>query len=434
MKAPERPPISALPPLRIALLGYRSHPHVGGQGIYLKYLSQALAELGHQVDVISGPPYPELAEPVRLIKLPSLDLYASDNPLKELRWRHLLSYTDTREYLSKLTGGFAEPYTFGRRVYRYLKKRQHQYDVIHDNQCLSWGTLAIDRLAPPLVTTIHHPITQDLAIALEAAKTPLQQSLARRWYDFLKMQTQVAQKLKHVVTVSRCSQKDISEDFNRPIDQIDVIANGVDTSVFKPMGGINKEPFSLISTASSDQPLKGQRFLLEAVAILRDQFPELKLTIIGQLKPNSQTEHLIKKLTLNDCVQFRSGLTTEQLAEAYNLATVAVTPSLYEGFGLPAAEAMACGTAVVSSDGGALPEVVGDAGVLVPAGDSQALATAIAQLLSDPALCQATALNGRTHIEKHFSWSVAAERFTRYYHSLLATANNSPCLPSITPI
>jgi glycosyltransferase involved in cell wall biosynthesis len=126
---------SPVKPLRIALLGYRSQPYGGGQGVYLKYLSKALVEAGHHVDVISGPPYPHLDSRVRLIELPSLDLF--ENGLVSLRPRHLSSLTNIIEWTSKLTGGFAEPYTFGRRAVKYLKQHGHNYDLIHDNQSLS---------------------------------------------------------------------------------------------------------------------------------------------------------------------------------------------------------------------------------------------------------------------------------------------------------
>ena len=154
-------------PLKICLLGYRSHPYGGGQGVYINYLSKALVEAGHAVDVISGPPYPILDPRVRLIEMPSLDLFA--NGLGSLRLHHMRSMSNIIEWLSKLTGGFSEPYTFGRRVVKYLRKHGHQYDLIHDNQSLSYGMLELQRMGLPLVTTLHHPITSDLRIAIRAA-------------------------------------------------------------------------------------------------------------------------------------------------------------------------------------------------------------------------------------------------------------------------
>ena len=191
--------------LRIALLGYRSAPHSGGQGVYIRYLSKALVDAGHSVDVISGPPYPHLDSRVRLVQLPSLDLF--ENGLLSLRPRHLTSLTNIIEWSSKLTGGFAEPYTFGRRVVKYLRQHGHEYDLIHDNQSLSYGMLEIQAMGLPLVTTVHHPITSDLRIALSAARNPWQRLLVRRWHAFLGMQKKVVKQLRNVVTVSDCSRQ-----------------------------------------------------------------------------------------------------------------------------------------------------------------------------------------------------------------------------------
>lgn len=413
--------------LRIALLGYRSHPHVGGQGIYLKYLSRALTEMGHQVDVISGPPYPELDDNVGLVKLPSLDLYAHPNPTKALTWKHLRSFSDSFEWFSKLTGGFAEPYTFSRRAYKYIRANKHKYDVIHDNQCLGYGLLKLQKLGIPVVSTIHHPITRDRQLALDAESDWGMRLLVRRWYAFLGMQTTVAQRLHHVITVSRQSMQDIFLAFGRETQGTQVIPNGIDTNVFKPRPELAKVPFRIITTASSDQPLKGQRVLLEAIAQLRAQYPQLHLQIVGKLKAGGSTETLLQDLKLQDCVSFLQGISTQALAEAMNQAQIAITPSLYEGFGLPAGEAMASGTAVISSDGGALPEIVGKAGMVVPAGDSQALAKAIAQLFDDDTLRGSLEQAGRKRIESEFSWPIAAASLTAYYQDMLSDAK--PAIP-----
>jgi len=405
-------------PLRIALLGYRSHPHVGGQGIYIKYLSAALVKLGHRVDVLSGPPYPELDPGVRLIKIPSLDLFATDNHVTALRWRHLRSFSDCFEWLSMLTGGFAEPYTFGRRAAKYLQQQDRlhgrQYDLVHDNQSLAYGLLNIEKTGLPVVATVHHPITRDRDLALAAANWK-HRLLIRRWHFFLHMQTRVVRKLKHVITVSAQSQRDIDMAFKRLPERTPVIHNGIDTDTFRPLAHIQRETQLLITTSSADQPLKGLRYLLIALALLKPRFPQLRLLVIGQLKAGGKTDKLLQRLQLADAVKFVSGISTAALVEYYNRATIAVSPSLYEGFGLPAGEAMACATAVVSSDGGALPEVVGDAGRIVAAGDSDALANALAELLEQPDLRQQLGHAARARIEQHFSWQVCAARLCDYY-------------------
>ncbi|WP_299980560.1 glycosyltransferase family 4 protein [uncultured Pseudoteredinibacter sp.] len=406
--------------LRICLLGYRSAPFVGGQGIYIKYLSKALVDAGHQVDVISGPPYPDLDPRVKLIEMPSLDLFSAPNHVTALRPKHLKSFSDTFEWWSMLTGGFAEPYTFSRRVAKYLKIHGHRYDLVHDNQCLGWGLLSIQKRGLPVVATVHHPITRDRQLALNAAQGWKDRLLVKRWHSFLRMQKRVVQKLNHIVTVSEQSRHDIADAFDISSDDISLVYNGIDTETFRPRSDIEKKPLQLITTASADQPLKGLRYLLDAMANLREDFPELQLLVVGKLREDGDTAKQLKKLKLEQQVRFVSGISTEELVQHYNASSIAVSPSLYEGFGLPAGEAMACGTAVISSDGGALPEIVGDVGVVVPAGNAEALSKAIAELLQDPERRQEMGLRCRERIEEKFSWKVAAEQFGQYYQQMLA--------------
>ncbi|WKD51489.1 glycosyltransferase family 4 protein [Microbulbifer spongiae] len=406
-------------PLNICLLGYRSHPHSGGQGIYLRYLSKALVDAGHVVDVISGQPYPQLDERVKLIEMPGLNLYEAESPIRALRAKHLLSWTDFFEWLSKLTGGFAEPYTFGRRVAKYLRRHGRHYDIVHDNQSLSYGLLEIEKSGLPVVATIHHPIARDRQLALDAAPDWRFRLLVHRWHHFLNMQTKVARKLRHIVTVSRQSQRDIVELFGVAPEQVQLVYNGIDTEIFKPDLQVQRLPLRIMTTASADQPLKGLRVLLQALAALRKQFADVELLVVGAMQGGGATEQLLQRLQLRDSVQFVSGISSEELVNYYRSAAVVACPSLYEGFGLPAGEAMACGTPVVSSDGGALPEVVGDAGLLVPAGDSQALAEALDRVLSSETLRAELGARGRARIENSFSWDLAAANLVTYYRKIL---------------
>ncbi|RYY02748.1 MAG: glycosyltransferase family 1 protein [Gammaproteobacteria bacterium] len=407
--------------LRIALLGYRSHPYVGGQGIYLQYLSKALVELGHNVDVISGPPYPELDARIKLIKLPSLDLYAHKNPHWALRPKHFLSFADVYEWWSKLSGGFGEPYCFGRRLASYFKKHKPQYDIIHDNQSLCYGLLQLQNSGENIIATVHHPITRDRELAVSAATTKGQRWLINRWYSFLGMQQKVVQQLNHIITVSQQSQKDIADAFACPTEKITVIPNGIDTDIFKPLPNISRKPWQIITTASSDQPLKGLSVLLNALSQLRSEFPQLHLLVIGKLKPEGATEQELKTLKLNGCVEFKTGISTEQLVIEYAESKIAVVPSLYEGFGLPAGEALACGIPLICSDGGALPEVVGDAALMVKAGDINELTQALRKLLNDDFFREKLSVAGRTHSLQHLSWQVVGEQLSDYYQNLLNT-------------
>lgn len=426
MTAQEKIPTSLLHktdrPLRICLLGYRSHPFVGGQGVYLNYLSKALVDVGHSVDVISGPPYPELDPRVTLIKKPSLDLFAAPSHVMALRPKHLTSWSDFFEWWSMLTGGFAEPYTFSRRVAKHMKRHGGDYDIVHDNQCLGYGLLKLQKQGIPTVATVHHPITRDRQLALDAAPNWKHRLLVRRWHSFLGMQKKVVKKLNHIVTVSEQSRTDISQAFDRAERDISLIYNGIDTDTFAPRDNISAKPFRVMTTASADQPLKGLKYLLDAIAGLKPQYPQLELLVVGKLKEGGQTEKQLKSLKLSDSVKFVSGISTEKLVDYYNQASVVVSPSLYEGFGLPAGEAMACGCAVISSDGGALPEVVGDAGIVVPKGNSQALQQALEKVLTDDVHRQSLGEKGRERILETFCWRVAAKEFTEYYHQILDNA------------
>ncbi|WP_295797893.1 glycosyltransferase family 4 protein [uncultured Microbulbifer sp.] len=413
-------PAAAERPLNICLLGYRSHPHCGGQGVYLHYLSKALVEAGHSVDVISGQPYPELDPRVRLIKMPGLNLYEHANPTRALRPRHLLSWADFYEWFGKLTGAFAEPYAFGRRVARYLRRHGRHYDIVHDNQSLCYGLLDIEKSGVPVVATIHHPITRDRQLALDAAPDWFYRLLVRRWHSFLGMQIRVSRRLRYIVTVSSQSLNDIVAQFGVQRSQLQLIYNGIDTEIFRPLPEIARNPMRIMTTASADQPLKGLRFLLQAVALLRPRYPELEVLVVGKLKTGGATEQLLRELQLENTVQFVSGISNREMVEYYATAGMVVCPSLYEGFGLPAGEAMACGVPVISSDGGALPEVVGDAGIVVPAGDSGALSRAIDRLLGNAELSKALARKGRERIEQEFSWARAAQHLGNYYRRIIA--------------
>jgi glycosyltransferase involved in cell wall biosynthesis len=424
LASPTRGPIQAVAPgkpLRIALLGYRSQPYGGGQGVYLRYLSKALVDAGHTVDVISGPPYPHLDARVRLIELPSLDLF--ENGLLSLRPRHLKSLTNIIEWLSKLTGGFAEPYTFGRRAVKYLRQHGHNYDLIHDNQSLSYGMLEIQEMGLPLVTTLHHPITSDLRIALNAARNAWERLLIRRWHAFLNMQKKVVVQLHNIVTVSDCSRQDIARDFGLQPAGISLVHNGIDTEVFKPMPGVARNPMRLMATCSADAPLKGLRYLLRAYARLLKQYPELELLLVSKPQRGGKTEKLVRRLGIADKVKFVNGITTQQMVRYYAEAAIAVVPSVYEGFGLPAGEAMACGVPVVSTDGGALPEVVGDAGVIVPVKNVDALVAAIDTLLRNPQARAELGARGQQRIDESFCWHVCARQMTEYYREVLANAD-----------
>ena len=405
-------------PLRICLLTYRGNPTCGGQGVYIKYLSQALQELGHAVEVLSGPPYPDLAEGIALHKIPGLDLYNPDHLFQVQNLRDLFSPLNQYEFLSMCAGGFPEPFTFGVRARRYLRRPPGRYDIVHDNQSLSYGLLGIARGGYPTVATIHHPITVDRDSELQAASTWKKRLKIRRWYSFLAMQRRVSRRLSHIITVSECSRRDIGREFRVQPERFRVVPNGINTDCFYPLPGVRRSDTRILVTSSADTPLKGLRFLLEAVAGIRRR-RDISVVVIGQPRKNGTSEGLLKEFGLGETVRFTGRIAAEEFARHYAEATMAVIPSLYEGFGMPAGEAMACGVPVISSTGGALPEVVGDAGILVAPGDAEALRQAIETLLDDPQRRRRLAEAGLERVRNALTWRRAAEKTVSVYREAI---------------
>lgn len=405
--------------LRICLLSYRSKPTSGGQGVYIKRLSKALLDCGHQVDVVSGPPYPELDPGVGLHCLPSLDLYNPDDLFRVPGLGELVDPTNLLEWLLVSSGGFPELLTFSLRAREFLRQNQDRYDIVHDNQCLGYGLLDMERLGVPLVATIHHPITVDRSLELDAEQWWWRRLKIRRWYSFLDMQKTVSRRLEHIITVSETSRDDISAEFDVPADRFHVVPNGINTDVFHPEPDIERLPQRIMVTNSADTPLKGLRYLLEAVDEIRKSRP-VELTVIGRPKEDGVIDTMVRERGLHDCVTFTGRIEDDEFSTYYAQAALAVVPSLYEGFGLPAGEAMACGVPVISTTGGALPEVVGDAGVLVAPGDAGALRTAIVDLLDNPDRRVRLGEAGLARVQTSFTWANTAKQVTDVYREALA--------------
>jgi glycosyltransferase involved in cell wall biosynthesis len=409
-------------PLRILLPSYRSNPTTGGQGVYMRHIAKALADMGHQIDVISGPPYPILDPRVKLIKLPSLDLYANPHPIKALRPWMFAYPVDLFEWWSHNTGGFSEPYTFCERMARYVRGTVEDYDVCHDNQTLGWGLLKLRDMGLPIVGTIHHPITMDRRIDIEHAKTLSLKLLKRRWYSFLNMQIKVARELDPLIVVSESTRRDVVREFGVKAERTRLVLHGIDHIQFRPIPTIKRRDDLIVACASADVPLKGLIYLIRAYAELLKTRPNLKLKVIGRLREGNTTDEL-KAFGIMDKVEFVGGVTDEQITEIYNEATIAVSPSVYEGFGFPCGEAMSCGTPVIATDGGSLPEVIGDAGPVVPHSNPSALARAIAALLDDPEARERFGRMGRERILAKFKWERAAREVTEIYRQTIADAD-----------
>lgn len=394
--------------MRIALLSYRSKPHCGGQGIYVRHLSRELVALGHEVEVFSGQPYPELDEGVTLTKVPSLDLYREPDPFRIPKLREFRDLIDVQEFAIMCTAGFPEPRTFAKRVIKLLRERRDEFDVVLDNQVLGDALLEVEELGLPMVTAIHHPITFDRRIDLAAAKGIRRKVSLRRWYGFLGMQGKVAQAARKVITVSESSYADIVKDFGVDPARIEVIHLGADQEFQPPK--VPRVPGRILAMASADSPLKGIDVLLEAFAKLRTE-RDVHLILVSKPQAGGPTEKLIAELGIAGSVEFRSGLTQTELVELMGSAELACVPSRYEGFSLPTVELMACETPLVVSRAGSIPEVVGPDGLcadLVPPGDVEALRDAIAALLDDPERRARYGAAGRKRVDETFSWHAAA--------------------------
>ncbi len=403
--------------LKIGLISYRSNPHCGGQGVYIRHLSHALSNLGHDVDVIAGPPDPQLEPNVNLTMLDTLDLYNPDNPFRTPKLWELKDPVNFLEWLDVSFMGYPEPFTFGMRVKRYLKQTRKTYDIIHDNQCLSYGILSLARRMP-VTATIHHPMTVDRRLAVQSTRSFIKKTKALRWYSFIGMQKRVARKLPSIITVSDSSKKDIAKEFKIPESNFTTIPNGIDLNNFYPIESIKKDPNRIIVTNSADTPLKGLYHLLLALkGVLKKR--SAKLIVIGTPKKNGGIENLVNKLDLKSAVHFTGRITHEQFVKEYAKASLAVVPSLYEGFGLPVGEAMACRIPVICTTGGALPEVAGDAAKLVPPGDAKALETAIFELLDDPAQREELAQKGYKRVIDEFTWEKTAIKTIAAYRKII---------------
>jgi glycosyltransferase involved in cell wall biosynthesis len=400
-------------PLRICLLSYRTNPHCGGQGVYIKNLSRALKDLGHLVEVVSGPPDPFLDDDIPVFRLPCLDLYDPEDPFRTPTMRELSDPINLIEWLGVSTAGFPEPFTFGLRACRFLRDRFHRYDVVHDNQSLSYGLWRIKRYVPT-VATIHHPITVDRDLAISAVSSPLKKMKHMRWYSFVGMQKRVSRTLSHIITVSECAKSDISREFRIPLQRFRVIPNGINTELFYPIPEIKRDANRIIATNSADTPLKGLNFLLQAVAKVSET-RKIRLTVVGMPKKNGSIEKLIRKLGIGRLITFTGRIDNMEFVRQYARASVAVVPSVYEGFGIPAGEAMACGLPVISTTGGALPEVVGNAGILVPPADPEALVKTIMELLDNPGRAEKLGRAGFKRVRTLFTWEKAAERTIEAY-------------------
>jgi glycosyltransferase involved in cell wall biosynthesis len=404
---------------------YHGSMYSGGQGVYLYYLTRELARLGHEVHVIAGPPYPSMPPGVQIHQLESFswfryvearrDFLLRPNPWEFLYPLNLFEFATTR------AGIFPLMFTFSlRAVAKFLElSRQRRFDIVHDNQGLGLGLLLMKSVGTPLVATIHHPLSIDARNAVAQARGPIEKARRLIYYPIL-MQELVSRHLDRIITVSEASAGMVELAFGVPRQQMRVIHNGIDAEIFRPLP-ITKDANNIIYVGNSEDRSKGVAHLLRAFHLLRDT-TAYRLTFVDRPRQELKlAPRLVQRYGLSTRVCFTGRVTTAQLVRHYNRAEMMACPSLYEGFGLPAGEAMACGLPVVATTGGALPEVVEDGvtGILVPPGDAPALAQAIGTLMGDAELRRRMGQAGRERVLEKFNWRKAALETEAVYHEVL---------------
>ena len=405
--------------LNIAILSYRSAEFGGGQGVYVKDISKALQSAGHNVEVISGPPYPNLDNGIKLIKLPGLNLFETfsfKDRLKKILKKRSKSLSDYYEFISVLLGGFPEPKTFGYRANKFLSK--NNYDVIIDNQSISYGMLNIQK-NNPFIEIIHHPITFDFKFELAASKKIKYKISRYRWYSFLRMQKKVAPKIKNIITPSYSSKEGIIEEFDCSKDAVTVINNGLDTDEFSPIESVTPDPFRLITTASADVPLKGLDYSLRALKLLKKEFPKIHLIVIGKIKQGGHTERLIRKLNISDSVFFKSNLSKNDIKELYASSSIAIVSSLYEGFGYPVIEAMSCEIPLIATNVSSIPELTSSFATLINSKDENAIEKNVKNILLNYKSYKERAIRGRNHIKQTFNWDKITSEYEKAIHKAI---------------
>ncbi len=413
--------------MKICFIMYQGNMYSGGQGVYLYYLTRELARMGHEVHVLAGPPYPELDDKVIAHNLKTYsywsyhhekeDFLFKRNPLSYFHPVNFYEFVSTRIALSSLL------LTFSVRAWMKLRElsREHRFDIVHDNQTLSYGNWLMQASGFPIVATIHHPLTIDLQNALQQAGSLYEKARRILWSPWV-MQKLTARTLPLVIVVSETSRKAVQEAFDLDPQRMHVVHNGIDTERFRPLPDVERQSGLILYVGNSEDRNKGARYLLEALRLLQDDRRDFQLAFVDHKKERLKlAPRLVKQYGLSSRVHFTGRLTTEQLVRIYNQAEIVVSPSLYEGFGLPAAEAMACGTPVIATTGGAFPEVIDhdETGWLVPPGDAKALADAIRKLMEDKQLRDRLSKASRKSILKRFSWRKAAEETLAVYEKML---------------
>lgn len=408
--------------MKICFIMYQGNMYSGGQGVYLYYLTRELARMGHEVHVIAGQPYPRLADGVIAHNVRDYsywsyhhdrkDFVFNRNPASYFHPVNFYEFVSTRVALSSLLLNFSV------RAYFTLRElsREHRFDVVHDNQTLSYGIWAMQASGFPVVATIHHPLSIDLQNALRQAGSLYEKCRRILWSPWI-MQEVVARRIPRIIVVSHVSKASVGRAFGLPDERMRVVHNGIDTDTFRPLPGVERQRGNILYVGNSEDRNKGARYLLEALNILKDEL-DFRLTLVDNVRWRLKlAPELVNRFGLNSRVDFTGRVSTEELVRLYNRAELVVSPSLYEGFGLPAAEAMACEAPLIATTGGAFPEIIDHdrTGWLVPPGDARALAEAIRMFMANPELRARLGKAGRQSVLERFSWRKAATETLAVY-------------------
>ncbi len=404
--------------LKIALLSYRSDPFSGGQGIYIKNISEALHNRGHEITIFSGNPLPEVNKAIKVVRIETPGFFETFDSLERLKIftsleKNRLNFMD---FFETFTGTFTEPVFFGERLVKnkYFQETVDEFDIFHDNQSISSYP---ETVLKKLVTTLHHPIHVDKEIDLTSEKSFLKRLSIKRWYSFLNFQKKNLKAVKKVISPSMSSKNDICRYFDYPSKNISVIWNGInlDDCKFHQRGSFNA---NFVTIISADVPMKNLKTVLKALYLLKQEGINAKLTIVGDLREDNNK--LIDRLGLTKEITYKSKLPRKQLIQSLNNADIGIAPSKYEGFGFPLVEMIATGLPVIVSDKASLPELAGNAGLIFNSSDSNDLKEKMKELIENAALRNKVTENSKLRRDDFFGWDEYAKKLEDLYKEIIS--------------
>ena len=404
--------------LKIALLSYRSDPFSGGQGIYIKNISEALHNRGHEITIFSGNPLPEVNKAIKVVRIETPGFFETFDSLERLKIftsleKNRLNFMD---FFETFTGTFTEPVFFGERLVKnkYFQETVDEFDIFHDNQSISSYP---ETVLKKLVTTLHHPIHVDKEIDLKSEKSFLTRLSIKRWYSFLNFQKKNLKAVKKVISPSLSSKNDICRYFDYPSKNISVIWNGInlDDCKFHQRESFNA---NFVTIISADVPMKNLKTVLKALYLLKQDGLNAKLTIVGDLREDNKK--LIDRLGLTNEITYKSKLPRKQLIQSLNNADIGIAPSKYEGFGFPLVEMIATGLPVIVSDKASLPELAGNAGLIFNSSDSNDLKEKMKELIENAALRNKVAENSKLRRDDFFGWDEYAKKLEDLYKEIIS--------------